>query len=590
MNDFDWKGKYQALCKDHTLPASKPLIAISGNFGDKGCELAAGYYQSVRAAGGVPVVIPPDTEAGGLPQLLDRVDGLLLSGGGDINPLCCDEQPVLGLHSITPERDVQELLLTRLAMDRQIPILGICRGIQVIAVACGGSVIQDLGSEESLRGKLIKHDQDLDRRYASHTVQLEADSILAKIYDKESLQVNSLHHQAVGQTGDRLRVTARSSDGVVEAVESTEHKSILGVQWHPETYILRGDTSMLSVFTWLVGEAREFAEARRIHSRILTLDTHNDTPMKFDLGLSFAERNSEILVDAHKMREGHLDATIMAAYLEQQGRSDDELLAATAKANHLLEGIRDRIAGTEGCAIANTPADLWRLKREGKLGIMRAIENGYAIGKDISNVERFRREHGVVYITLCHNGDNDLCDSAVRSHREHRGLSPLGADVIAEMNRVGIMVDLSHASEESFYGAMEASKTPIVCSHASTKALCNHPRNLSDDQLRALKRTGGVMQVTVYPGFLRLDGQATIEDAVAHLLHAVEVAGVESVGIGTDFDGDGGVPGIGDSSEVINFTRRLLRHHFSESDIQLIWGGNFLRVMQQVQDAGQIKL
>ncbi len=152
------------------------------------------------------------------------------------------------------------------------------------------------------------------------------------------------------------------------------------------------------------------------------------------------------------------------------------------------------------------------------------------------------------------------------------------------MNRQGIMVDLSHASEQSFYDALEISKTPIVCSHSSCRALCDVPRNLSDDQLRALARKGGVVHVTLYPGFLRKEGEATIRDAVEHLNHAVTVVGIDHVGIGTDFDGDGGVIGLAHSSEMINFTLTLLKNKYSERDIQKIWGGNWLRVMAQVQN------
>ena len=160
------------------------------------------------------------------------------------------------------------------------------------------------------------------------------------------------------------------------------------------------------------------------------------------------------------------------------------------------------------------------------------------------------------------------------------GVSAFGADVIREMNRLGILVDLSHASERSFYDALDISQTPIVCSHSSARVLCDHPRNLTDDQLRALAAKGGVAQVTFYNGFLRTDGQASILDAVAHLNHMVQVAGIEHVGIGTDFDGDGGVPGLASAAELINFTRRLLRERYTEADLRLIWGGNFLRVME----------
>jgi microsomal dipeptidase-like Zn-dependent dipeptidase len=212
---------------------------------------------------------------------------------------------------------------------------------------------------------------------------------------------------------------------------------------------------------------------------------------------------------------------------------------------------------------------------------MMGIENGYAIGRDLSLIEYFR-QRGVVYMTLCHNGDNDICDSA-RGSGEHGGLSQFGREVIREMNRVGMMVDLSHAAESSFWQALEESETPIVCSHSSCRALCDHPRNLTDEQMRALAERGGVMQVTLYNGFLRTDEHATIADAIRHINHAIEVMGIEHVGIGSDFDGDGGVPGVASASELINLTRLLRQEGYTSDQLRLLWGENFLRVMRQVQ-------
>ena len=190
-------------------------------------------------------------------------------------------------------------------------------------------------------------------------------------------------------------------------------------------------------------------------------------------------------------------------------------------------------------------------------------------------------------MTLCHNGDNLICDSAQRSTRLNDGVSEFGEKVIFEMNRVGMMVDLSHGGEKSFWNALEISKLPIVCTHSSCKRVCNHPRNLSDEQLKALAVGGGVCQITLYSGFLCKDGRATINDVMEHLEHAVNLIGVDHVGLGTDFDGDGGVPGLANASELINFTRQLLRLKFNEEEIKMIWGGNFLRVMKQVQEAAK---
>ncbi len=577
----DWNAEYTRLTTGMSAVAEKrPVIAITGNYSDANCMLAEGYYKSVLLAGGIPLVIPPYENPDNLGELLDRVDGLLLSGGADINPLLLGEEPVKELHGINPKRDLQELLLVRLAADRQIPILGICRGIQTLTAALGGELYQDIHSQ--MEGERIKHDQQLDRAYPSHTVKIVEGSMLYEIFKADRIAVNSFHHQAVKTPAPGFRVVAVSPDGVIEAVESTEHKSIIGVQWHPECFCLAGDDSMAPLFKWIVGEARSFAEAKRIHGRVLTLDTHCDTPMFFHCNPDFASRDPRILVDLHKMTEGRLDATIMVAYLKQMERDNVALEAAMAKANRILSQIEEMVArNATVCDIAYTPADLWRLKCEGKKAIMLGVENGYAIGKDISNVEKLRRR-GVVYMTLCHNGDNDICDSA-KGNGEHSGVSAFGAEVIREMNRVGMMVDLSHASEKSFYDALDISSTPIVCSHSSARALCDHPRNLTDDQMRALAAKGGVMQVTLYNGFLRTDGKASVVDAIEHLNHAVNVMGIEHVGIGTDFDGDGGVPGCASASELINFTRRLLRESYSEVDIQRIWGGNFLRVMEQVQ-------
>ena len=570
------------------MQAARPIIGITGNFGAKGCELAEGYYESVLQAGGIPLVLPPYTDAEALCQTLDRVDGILLSGGGDINPLLLGEEPIPGLHGICPQRDETELQLVREAYNRQIPMLGICRGIQTLVAALGGTIYQDLNTQYS-EAPLVKHDQDLDRAYASHTVKVEAGSTLSRLFPdavEKGLPVNSFHHQAVRTPGQLLRVSAKATDGVIEAVESNEFKSIIGVQWHPECFITRGCRCMMPLFDWLISEASSFAEAKRIHSRIITLDSHCDTPMFFSEGFTadmFAKRTDKVLVDLPKMREGFLDASIMVAYLKQGERDTESLLAATAKADRILTQIEEMVAANcTAVDIAYCPADIARLKRAGKKAIMLGIENGYAIGKDLSQLEHFAKR-GIVYMTLCHNGDNDICDSA-KGNAEHGGLSPFGEKVVQEMNRLGIMVDMSHAAESSFYDALEVSKKPIVCSHSSARALCNHPRNLTDEQMKALAQKGGVAQVTMYNGFLRTDGQATILDAVEHLNHMVNIMGIEHVGIGTDFDGDGGVPGMANASEVINFTRRLLQERYTEEQIQMIWGGNFLRVMEQIRN------
>ena len=579
MPRFNMEEDYVTLHSSFPVHKRRPIIGITGNYDTGKCTLLEGYYRSVLEVGGTPLIIPPCDDTDMMVSLLDRVDALILSGGGDINPLYLSEEPLRELGGINPARDWHELMLVRLAANRQIPILGICRGIQVMTAALGGKLYQDIYREASAT---LKHSQDTERHVCSHTVRIASGSLLHRILGTEMLPVNSFHHQAVKEAAPGFAATAYSADGIIEAMESTQHKSILGVQWHPECMILGGDRSMLPLFEWLVGEACSFADARELHRHVLTLDTHCDTPMKFDQQIRFDQRDPRILVDLHKMTEGYLDATIMVAYLRQQERDTASLEAAFAKAERLLDEIETMVSkSANSVAIARTPDDLYRLKREGKRALMLGIENGYALGLDPKRVEHFR-QRGVVYMTLCHNGDNDLCDSA-RGNQEHGGLSELGRTVIREMNRVGMMVDLSHAAESSFYQAIEASHTPIVCSHSSARALCDHPRNLTDDQLRALAASGGVAQVCLYDGFLRKEGGATIDDAVRHIVHMVKIAGIDHVGIGTDFDGDGGIIGCADASEVINLTRHLRAAGFTLQDIEKLWGGNFLRVMREAQ-------
>lgn len=563
----------------------KPIIGITGNYNDHELKLLPGYFRSVEAAGGVPVVIPPRRKANAeaIDAVLNGIDGLLLSGGADINPILLGEDPVPALHGINRERDEWELALVQAAYHHQVPTLGICRGIQVLAAALGGTVLQDIQTAMP-QATLIKHSQDADRGVATHFVEAETDSTIARLLGRR-FAVNSFHHQAVGEAGPRFRVTARSADGVVEAIESTEKKDIIGVQWHPECFYLDGDDCMMPLFRHLVQCATSFADAKQVHLHVLTLDSHCDTPMFFDKGVELTRRDPQLLVDFVKMREGHLDATNMVAYIPQGDNTPIAAAEATAMAQRLLDEIEERVGRAPGVELARTPADLYRNKRNGILSVMRGIENGYALGYDLGNVAHFAKM-GLTYITLCHNGDNAICDSARRSQQTHGGLSDYGRQVVREMNRHGLMVDLSHAAETSFYDALEVSQTPIVCSHASSRAMCNHPRNLTDDQLRALAARGGVAQVTLYHGFLRLEEEgvpATIDDAVRHLMHMIDVAGIDHVGIGTDFDGDGGIMGCANASELINFTRRLLAEGLTPDDLEKVWGGNWLRVMQQVK-------
>ena len=573
---FQLQAQLDAIYGHFPEAKPRPLIGISANTADIDLTLRRVYCDQIVRAGGVPMVLPPVDDAEVLINMLEGIDGLVLTGGADYNPLWYGEQPEKELHTINSTRDLPELLLTRLAFNRQIPILGICRGVQTMAIALGGNLVQDLKTP-------LKHSQDAPRSEATHSVTITEGSTLYGLYGQETF-VNSFHHQAVKDCGSHLHVVATAPDGVIEAVESTEQKALMGVQWHPEWM---GDEG-LKLFEWLMQRSQEFKEAKALHREILTLDSHCDTPMFFPQGVHFEQRDPKVLYDLHKMTDGKQDAVTMVAYLPQHPKPGElpEGMSPRQYADSIFDQIEAIVAHeNDYVALARTPQQLYENKAMGKKSIMLGIENGLAIEDDIRNIAHFA-QRGIVYITLCHNGDNAICDSA-RGTQTHGGVSAFGEQVIGEMNRLGVMVDLSHGAETSFFDALSISQTPIVCSHSNCKALCDVPRNLTDAQLKALAQAGGVAQITLYHGFLRKEGEADIRDAMAHLNHAIDVMGIDHVGLGTDFDGDGGIKGLADASELINFTTALLQQRFSKADIKKIWGENWLRVMRQVQATKQ---
>lgn len=567
-----------------TENTKRPIIGITGNFGEKGCEVAEAYYRSVLEAGGVPYIIPPHRDMGALHRIMSVVSGVILSGGGDISPMMMGLDDIPEVSGVCPTRDDMEISIVNVAYKKNIPILGICRGMQVMAVALGGSIYQDLGREYTA-SPLVGHSQDTPRDCPSHEVDLARKSLLAYIYKTKEgpLAVNSFHHQAVKSPGPHLRAVAWARDGVIEGVESTEFRSILGVQWHPEC--LGGNMSrrVKPLFGWIVKEAALYAEARNTHRRRFCIDMHCDTAMHFAEGYTpqmFAQDTEGVQVDIPKMYDGGLTAAVMAAYIPQGPRDEESLRAATAKAEGILAGIEEMAsANSEKLKLIHTTHDLFSTKDDSVPGIMLGIENGYAIGRDISLVEKFRRR-GVVYMTLCHNGDNDICGSAC-GEGEHGGVTEFGEEVIKEMNRVGMMIDLSHASEYAFYDALNISRDPVICTHSNARALCDHPRNLTDEQLYALADVGGLVGLNFYSGFLRSAGEATILDALAHLDHMISIVGVEHVGIGTDFDGGGGIPGMSSAADALNFTLHMMGRRYSGKDLKRIWGDNFIKLFKQ---------
>ncbi|MCP4214114.1 MAG: membrane dipeptidase, partial [bacterium] len=239
-------------------------------------------------------------------------------------------------------------------------------------------------------------------------------------------------------------------------------------------------------------EGKLEAEAAAIHKRVLTIDSHTDTPLlllgkNYDMGVAHDPDKDGGRVDFPRMKQGGLDAVFLAVFIGQGERTPKGLIAAKEKALRIFQLIRQTVKrNSEQAAIALAPDDAYALEKKGKRAVFFGIENGYPIGKDISLVKTFY-DLGTRYITLCHSRNNDLCDSSTDSKGpEHNGLSPFGKEVLKEMNRLGIVVDVSHASDKSFYDILELSTVPVVASHSCARSLSNHPRNLTDEMLREL--------------------------------------------------------------------------------------------------------
>ena len=564
----------------------RPLIGVSSNQKEGLSCINNTYIQAVIDAGGAPVLVPVTTNLDALTAIVSQLDGLLLTGGGDINPLLWDEEPVPELQEGDPIRDSYDFILLKLATDRCMPVFGICRGHQLINVAFGGTLYQDIHTQHT--EKTLKHSQQHDKAFASHSVRVEPNSILGILTDnQDKLKVNSLHHQAVKEVAPGFKANATAPDGINEGMEAYPHYPVFSVQWHPETMASSGNELMSELFRFHIEEASLFKLAKDIHRDIITLDSHCDTPSFFEEDFDIGQRGLS-KVNIPLMEMGHIDAAFLVAYQAQGERDDQSLSNATAFAFKRIRQIKSQVELQSRClGIAVTPAELISLKKEGKKAVLIGIENGYAIGKDLKNIERFRDE-GVTYITLCHNGSNDLCDSAA-GDAEWNGLSPLGKEAVKEMNRLGIMVDVSHASEATFYDVLKESTVPVIASHSSVRTLCDHARNLTDDQIRAIAEKGGVIQVCLYTEFINNEpDKASLSDALEHIRYIIDLVGIDYVGIGSDFDGGGELIGCRAANELIQITVKLLGLGYTVREIEKIWGGNLLRVMSKVQESARI--
>lgn len=572
---------------DGSKPVSErnnnPVIGISVNIDSQTSRLHEAYINSVLNAGGVPVLIPATDDADVLREIVNRLDGLLLSGGSDIDGRYFGEETLEELTDVSQERDTYDFLLLRIAADRQLPIFGICRGMQVINVAFGGGMYQDIPSQ--FPGEPLSHSILTDKEKPAHRVRIENGTVLHDIFGCDEIGVNSRHHQAVKEIAPGFKISAISTDGVVEAIEAFPEYRILGVQWHPENMATDGnDEGMKRLFARLIEEAKLFSTAKQFHSEHLSVDSHCDTPMLFeehtiDIGL----RNPAAQVDLPKMYEGKLDSVFVVAYIPQSYPEK----GATKYATDLLTEMQRQIENnSQYVGQARTFEEAIELKEQGRKAIFLGIENGHALEGNLDNLEFFKKM-GVTYVTLCHNGANALCDSAI-GEPLYGGLSELGIKAVERMNELGIVVDLSHAGESTFYHTLKVSKTPVIASHSSARALCNHPRNLTDDQIREISEAGGVVQVCIYSGFLVKDRKASIMDAIEHIEHIIRVGGIQCVGIGSDFDGGGGVEGCQATNELINITVELLRRGYTEEQIAAIWGGNIRRTTEAIQNYNKI--
>lgn len=373
--------------------------------------------------------------------------------------------------------------------------------------------------------------------------------------------------------------------------------------------------------------------ALKIHKKVLTLDTHADTPLRMiEPGFDMSERHDPnetgSKVDYPRMKEGDLDAIFFAAFVAQDIRNDDGNSRAKSLCFQMIDSILVSIErNSDIVGLALNPQDAYSLEKEDKRAIYIGIENGYPIGEDLSNVEAYYNK-GVRYITLVHSSNNDLADSATDPNgAEHDGISEFGSQVVNEMNRLGIMVDVSHGSDSVFYDAIKLSKAPIIATHSNARAVTNHKRNMTDEMLKLMAKNGGVVQLTMLSSYLRdtppnikrdsaIDSlrsnmkpidkmsdeekvalrakyqeinenypnpPATVKHVVDHIDHIIKIAGIDHVGIGCDFDGGGGIEGVFDASEVMNITIELVRRGYTEEQIEKIWGGNLIRVFKDVQ-------
>ena len=324
--------------------------------------------------------------------------------------------------------------------------------------------------------------------------------------------------------------------------------------------------------------------AQALHDRIISIDTHTDTALELirdDVDLTKVQANFA------KLREGRVDCCFYPIFVGNGPLNEEAETKAYSETVRQMMDIAAYIeARPREAAIALTADDIVKNKKNRRLSLVLGIENGYPIGQDLGRVRMFY-ELGTRIITLCHNYDNDVCDASRYPEKTWGGLSPFGRELVQEMNRLGIIVDCSHASTQTLYDCLALSTTPVVCSHSCVYAIKDHPRNLTDDEIRAIAAKGGVIQVTTGRWALSWlpSAEVNIGTFCDHVEYIRNLVGVEYVGIGTDFDGGGGMRQLEDASRMKDITVELMRRGWTDHEIELFWGGNFMRVMRAVENA-----
>jgi len=326
------------------------------------------------------------------------------------------------------------------------------------------------------------------------------------------------------------------------------------------------------------------------HNEIITLDTHCDIDVN-----NFTDKNNYTIntnsqVNLPKMIEGGLDVAWFIVFTGQDSLNKNGYKRAYKNAMDKFEAIHRLVEdyAPDQIELALSEEDVHKINAKGKKIAMIGVENAYPLGEDLSNIEKFYNL-GARYMSLAHNGHSQFSDSNTGEQDNiwmHNGLSDKGKEAILEMNRLGIMIDVSHPSKEAIREMIEISNAPVIASHSSARSLCNHSRNLDDEQLDWIKQNGGVVQTVAYAGYLRDDISTelvTVKDLVDHIDYMVKRIGINHVGISSDFDGGGGIKGWSDASETFNVTKELLERGYTKEEISKIWSGNLLRVLTEVE-------